>query len=136
MIVALHVATGAAIGAATGRRSVAVPLGVLAHFLGDVMPHHDIRSRRFEIASGLAALGLVAAVRGPLDAATVGAVASSAPDVEHLLPLRRGVFPSHRWERFHQAGGLPTAVQLLAAGVLLGAVVATRVNWHTSGTDT
>jgi hypothetical protein len=136
VIVALHVATGAAIGAATGRRSLAVPLGVLAHFLGDVMPHHDIRSRRFEIASGIAALGLVAAARGPFDPATVGAAAASSPDVEHLLPRRRDVFPSHRWARFHNAGGLPASVQLLAAGALLGTVVATRVNRHTSGTDT
>jgi hypothetical protein len=126
MIVALHVATGAAIGHATGKRTTAVPLGVLAHFLGDVMPHHDIPSRRFEIWSGVAALGALALVRGPLDPATIGAAACSSPDLEHLLPLRRGLFPSHRWERFHQEGGVPAAVQLLAAGALLAVVLARR----------
>jgi hypothetical protein len=126
MIVALHVATGAAVGSLTGSRRTAVPLGVLAHFLGDVMPHHDIPSRRFEIASGVAALGLLALVRGPLDPATVGAAACSSPDLEHLLPLRRGLFPSHRWKRFHQEGGLPAGVQLAAAGALLALVLARR----------
>jgi hypothetical protein len=126
MIVALHVATGAALGSAVGSRRAAVPLGVLAHFLGDVMPHHDIPSRRFEIASGVAALGLLALARGPLDPATLGAAACSSPDLEHLLPLRRGLFPSHRWGRFHQEGGVPAAVQLVAAGALLAVVVARR----------
>ena len=78
MIVSLHVATGAAAGALVGSRRRAVPLGLLLHFLGDVMPHRDIPSRRFEIASGVAALLLVAARRGPLDAATLGAAACSA----------------------------------------------------------
>ena len=126
MIVALHVATGAAVGAAAGTRRRAAALGLLAHFLGDVMPHEDIPSRRFEIASGVAALALVAARRGPLTAATVGAAVSSAPDLEHLLPLPRGLFPSHRWGRFHRAGGVPAAVQLLAAGVVLGVVAVRR----------
>jgi hypothetical protein len=126
MIVLLHVATGAAIGAATGQRRLAVPLGALAHFLGDVTPHHDIPSRRFEIWSGAASFAAVALVRGPLDPATLGAAACSAPDLEHLLPLRRGVFPSHRWARFHQEGGLTAGVQLAAAGVLLAYVLARR----------
>ena len=123
MIVALHVATGAAIGAASGRRGRAALLGVVAHFLGDVLPHDDIPSRGFEIASCVSALAFVAARRGPFSAATIGAAASSAPDVEHLLPLRRGLFPSHRWARFHTGGGIPAAVQLAAAGALLWLVV-------------
>ena len=126
MIVALHVATGAAIGAAVGSRRAAVPLGVLAHFLGDVMPHHDIPSRRFEIVSGVATFALVAARRGPLDTATLGAAACAAPDIEHLLPLRRALFPSHRWSRFHQEGGPTGTVQVLAAGALLALVLARR----------
>jgi hypothetical protein len=132
VIVALHVATGAALGAAVGSRRAAVPLGVLAHFLGDVMPHEDMR-REVEIVTGVAALVAVGLRRGALDAATVGAAACSAPDVEHLLPLRRSVFPSHRWARFHKSGGLSTAVQLAAAGLLLAAVLRNR---HEVGTDT
>ena len=115
-------ATGAAVGALVGSRRAAVPLGVLAHFLGDVVPHEDM-SREVEMVTGVAALVAVGLRRGPLDPATVGAAACSAPDLEHLLPLGRGVFPSHRWARFHKSGGLSTGVQLLAAGVLLGLVL-------------
>ena len=89
MIVALHVATGAAAGAASGSRLAALLLGPVLHLAGDRLPHQDIRSRRFEIGSGLAGLLLLAARRGPLDPATLGAAASSAPDLEHVLPFLR-----------------------------------------------
>ena len=59
MIVSLHVATGAAAGAATGSRLAAVMLGPILHLAGDRLPHQDIGSRRFEIGSGLAALVLL-----------------------------------------------------------------------------
>jgi integral membrane sensor domain MASE1 len=120
MIVSLHVATGATAGALAGSRRRAVPLGVLLHFLGDVMPHEDIESRRFEIATGVAALCALAVRRGPLSPAVWGAAACSAPDLEHLLPLRREVFPSHRWAPFHRSGGAPAALQLVVAGAVLG----------------
>jgi hypothetical protein len=126
MIVSLHVATGAAIGAAAGSRRGAVGLGLLAHALGDRVPHHDIASRRFELRSGAALLLLVALRRGFLDPATLGGAASAAPDIEHVLrlprPGGRKLFPSHRFHGWHRAGGLPAGLQLLAAGVLAGVV--------------
>jgi hypothetical protein len=130
VIVALHVATGALGGALAGSRWRAVALGPLLHFAGDVTPHYDIASRNFEQWSGVAALALVAVTRGPLDPATIGAAAASAPDLEHVLPVPRlggrKLFPSHRIRGLHRAGGLSTAVQLLAAGAILGAVVGPR----------
>lgn len=127
MIVTLHVATGAAGGALVRSRPAAAALGFLLHLVGDVVPHQDIPSPNFETWSGLAALGLVAAWRGPLDPATIGAAAASSPDLEHALrlprPGGRKLFPSHRISALHQAGGLPAWLQLVAAGVLLGAVV-------------
>jgi hypothetical protein len=122
VIVSLHVATGAAAGALAGSRRRAVPLGVVLHFLGDVMPHEDIKSRRFEIATGVAGLIALAARRG-LDSAVFGAAACAAPDLEHLLSLRREIFPSHRWAPFHQSGGVSTAAQLLVAGAVLATLV-------------
>ncbi len=128
MIVSLHVATGAAIGAVTGSHAVAVPLGLLAHFLGDVMPHQDLPSRSFEINSGAALVALLIARRGLGDPAVSGALAASLPDVEHVYrlprPGGRKLFPTHRWRRLHQSGGLRAWAQLLAAGFLLGAVLA------------
>lgn len=128
MIVSLHVATGGLAGALAGSRGRAVALGLVAHALGDRMPHEDLRSRRFETGSGIAALLLLTAARGPLDPAVVGAVAASAPDLEHVLrlprPGGRKLFPSHRVYGWHRTGGLPASVQLVAAGAILGALAA------------
>lgn len=130
MIVSLHMATGAAAGHALGSRLAAVVVGPVNHALGDRMPHEDIGSRPFEIASGTVIGLLLALVRGPLDPATLGALSASAPDLEHVLPFRapgaRELFPSHRFEGWHRSGGVPVPVQLVAAGLLLGALVASR----------
>jgi hypothetical protein len=131
MIVSLHVATGGLAGALSGSRGQALVLGLVAHAVGDAVPHQDLASRRFETLSGVAGLALLAATRGPLDKTVVGAVAASVPDVEHVLPLPRPggrkLFPSHRIRGWHKAGGLPASAQLLAAGVLLGVLAAPRL---------
>jgi len=123
MIVSMHVATGAAIGAATGSRRRALVLGLAAHALADAVPHEDIESRRFETVSGLALLSLLAAARGPLDPTVIGAAAASAPDLEHVLPFPqpggRKLFPSHRVEGWHRAGGITAGAQLVAAGMIV-----------------
>ena len=125
MIVALHVATGAASGAASGSRLAALMLGPVVHLAGDRLPHQDIRSRRFEIGSGLAGILILAARRGVLDPATLGAAASSAPDLEHLLPiLRPGGMKLFHYRGWHRSGRFPAGLQLLLAGVVLGALVA------------
>jgi hypothetical protein len=93
-------------------------------------PAPGYRLGRFEIGSGLALLALLAAARGPLDPAVIGAVASSAIDLEHVLPLPRPggrkLFPSHRIASLHRTGGVPASVQLVAAGAIVGALVARR----------
>jgi hypothetical protein len=124
VIVSLHVATGAAGGALTRSRPAAVALGLLLHALGDRMPHHDIDSQRFEIRSGAACALALAARHGPLSPVTIGALASSAPDVEHLLPLPHKIFPSHWIPGWHREGGLPAWAQLLAAGAIVGYLLA------------
>jgi hypothetical protein len=128
MIVSLHVASGGAVGAAAPSRGSAVLLGALVHLMGDRMPHQDIWNRRFEMCSGAAALGALAVRRGVLDPVTLGAVAGSAPDLEHVLrlprPGGRKLFPSHRLHGWHRSGGVPDWAQLLAAGVLLGLLLA------------
>ena len=130
MIVSFHVASGGAIGAVAGTRGRAVLLGLLAHAIGDRIRHHDIPSHRYELRSGVAALLAIAVRRGPLDAATIGAVAGSIPDVEHVIrlprPGGRKLFPSHRIRGFHRTGGISADAQLLLAGVLLGVLVSPR----------
>jgi hypothetical protein len=130
MIVSLHVASGAAVGALAPSRRAAIALGALMHLAGDRLPHEDIANRRFELWSGVAALAAVTFRRGPFDVVTLGAVAGSAPDLEHVVrlprPGGRKLFPSHRFRGWHHSGGLPDWVQLLAAGVLLGLVLSRR----------
>lgn len=125
VIVALHVATGAAAGAASGSRLAALLVGPVLHLAGDRLPHQDIRSRRFEIGSGLAGLLVLAARRGAFDPATLGAAASSAPDLEHVLPfLRPGGRKLFHYPGWHRSGRFPAGLQLLLAGAILGALIA------------
>ena len=130
MIVSLHVATGAAGGALVGSRRGSLVLGPLLHLVGDRLPHHDIPDRDFEVASGAAAVLVLAAVRGPLDPAVTGALAASMPDLEHVLPVPRAggrkLFPSHRFRGWHRTGGLSGSAQLLLAGFLLGLLLHRR----------
>jgi hypothetical protein len=130
MIVSLHVATGAAAGALLRTRGRALLAGLVLHALGDRMPHWDIDDRRFEIASGLALVGAFAIRNGPVSSVVVGALASSAPDIEHVVrlprPGGRKLFPSHRVPGWHRPGGVPTWAQLLAAGAVAGAVLGRR----------
>jgi hypothetical protein len=121
MIVSLHAAVGATIGAAARSRTAAVALGVVSHLAGDAVPHRDFPSRRFELASGLTAIALLAARRGVTDPATLGAVAATAPDAEHVLPLPRpgGSKLFHGRRGWHRSGGLPAEAQLLLAALLL-----------------
>ena len=127
MIVSLHVASGAALGALTGSRTAALLGGPVLHALGDAIPHEDLPSRRFEICSGLGALAAVAFRHGLVGPATLGAAASAAPDLEHVLPLPRpggrDLFPSHRVEGWHRSGGVPAWLQLAAAAGLLAFVL-------------
>jgi hypothetical protein len=73
----------------------------------------------------------LALVRGPLHPATIGALASAAPDLEHIVrlprPGGRKLFPSHRIIGFHRPGGVPASVQLVVAGFLLGVVLGAGV---------
>jgi len=130
VIVSLHVASGAAVGALAPSRRSAIAVGALMHLAGDRLPHEDIGNRRFELWSGVAALAAVTFRHGPFDVVTLGAAAGSAPDLEHVLrlprPGGRKLFPSHRFRGWHRSGGLPDWVQLLAAGVLLGLILSRR----------
>jgi hypothetical protein len=140
VIVSLHVATGAAGGALVRSRGRALLLGVALHVLGDRMPHQDINSVRFEVRSGVAAVLALAARYGPLSPVVVGALAGSAPDVEHVVrlprPGGRKLFPSHRVRSWHRAGGVPAWAQLLVAGAILGTLLAQRGRQSSASVET
>jgi hypothetical protein len=127
VIVSLHVATGAALGAAVRSRPLALLLGPALHVAGDRVPHEDIPDRSFEIGSGLAALALLAARRGLFDPAVLGGAAASMPDLEHLVPWLRlnGEKVFHRGGGRHGAG-MPVETQLLLAGTVVGLLLGRR----------
>jgi hypothetical protein len=128
LIVSLHVATGALVGAAAGTPGRALLLGPPAHLLGDRIPHQDIASRRFEIASGVMCVGLLAARRGAFDPATIGALAASAPDLEHVFPALRpgGRKLFHGRRGWHRSGRLPATLQLVVAGAIVGFLLSSK----------
>ena len=114
-------------GAVVRSRPLALLLGPAVHVAGDRVPHEEIVDRSFEIGSGVAALGLLAARRGPLDPAVLGAAAASMPDLEHILPWLRP-----RGEKiFHRGGGrhgvgISVEAQLLFAGAVVGLLLGRR----------
>ena len=134
VIVAFHVASGAAGGALARSRLRALALAPVLHLFADVVPHEDVPSHRFELASGAAGVALLAVAFGPLDRRTLGALASSLPDVEHGVrlprPGGRKLFPSHRWGGGHTRHWVPASIQLVAAGALLGGLVASSRSWR------
>ncbi len=123
----MHVATGAAAGAALGSNAEAALAGLALHAVGDAIPHEDFDSMRFEAVSGLGLLALLALRRGLFDPAVIGAAFSAAPDLEHVLPhpghSEPKLFPSHRLEGWHRGGGISAPLQLLAAVVMVVALV-------------
>jgi hypothetical protein len=127
MIVSLHVALGAAAGTFVRSRPLALLLGPPLHVAGDQVPHEDIPNRSFEVGSGVIALGLLAAVRGPLDPAVLGGVATAAPDLEHLAPWLRvgGETLFHRGRGRH-GSGISVDAQLLVAGAIVGFLLVRR----------
>lgn len=126
VIVSLHVATGAAAGALTRSRPVALLLGPVLHVAADRIPHDDIPDLGFEIGSGLVALTLLGVGRGWLEPAVLGGAAAAAPDLEHVVPWLR---PGGR-KLFHHGepdgGGLSTGIQLVLAGAIIGYLIGWR----------
>ena len=127
MIVALHVATGAAAGALLARTTAPRSPALALHAAGDAVPHEDFDSLRFETATGLGLLALLALRRGLFDPAVVGGAFSAAPDLEHVFPKPghdgSKLFPSHRLEGWHKEGGITAPLQFLLALVIVGALV-------------
>ena len=130
MIVAMHVATGAAAGALAGSRTEAALAGLALHAAGDAIPHEDFDSLRFETISGLGLLALLAVRRGFFDPAVIGGAFCAAPDLEHVIPhpghSKPKLFPSHRLEGWHREGGISAPLQLLLSLVIVGVLVLRR----------
>jgi hypothetical protein len=100
-------------------------MGPILH-LAAIACHEDIRSRRFEIGSGLA--GVVSSPCG--DACSIRRRLAPwrvrpRPRARHPVaaPWRKELFHYRGW---HRSGRFPAALQLLLAGATLGALIVRR----------
>ena len=137
LIVAFHAASGAAAGSISKSRLVALASGPVLHMAADRVPHRHPRHNVWEYVTGTLALGLLVRQRGLYDAATIGAIAAVAPDLEHLVPRRR-----RRRTLFHnrpgrdrlRPDGLSVAVQLALSAALLVPVLRRPTRASTNAT--
>jgi hypothetical protein len=70
----------------------------------------------------------LAARRGAFDPATIGALAASAPDLEHVFPALRpgGRKLFHGGRGWHRSGRLPATLQLVVAGAIVGFLLGSK----------
>lgn len=128
----VHAAIGAAIGRATANAPLAFGLGVVSHYVGDIVPHKDLGTGEVPVLIGtMAAITYRHGWKSPQFWGALGAI---CPDFEHILPeLKRDPrrfgampekkFPTHNgrarhagW-RFSYASGFAMQVALLFAGL-------------------
>ncbi len=104
MIGAVHVGVGAALGAILRDRSSAFLAGVASHVITDVLPHRDYEAK-VEVPLLVAALGGVAAWKGPNSPEFWGAIGAVAPDIEHALLVAGVIKPEHELFPTHLHNG-------------------------------
>jgi hypothetical protein len=130
VIASLHVASGAALGALTGSRMLAVVAGPVLHLAADRVPHRDIENRNVDLVSGVVCAATLALRYGPTHPVTLGGMAAAAPDLEHVWPALRpaGAKLFHGRRGWHRTGRLSVGVQLAAALVVIGLLTVRRPN--------
>ena len=130
MIASLHVASGAAVGALTQSRLLAVVIGPALHLAADGVPHRDIADRNLDLVSGIVGAATLAVRYGPTHPVTLGGVAAAAPDLEHVWPVLRpaGAKLFHGRRGWHRAGRLSVGVQLAAAVLVIGLLTVRRAD--------
>jgi hypothetical protein len=130
VIASLHVASGAAAGALTRSRLLAVLIGPALHLAADGVPHRDIANRNLDLVSGIVAATTLALRYGPTHPVTLGGVAAAAPDLEHVWPVLRpaGAKLFHGRRGWHRAGRLPVGLQMAAAVLVIGVLAMRQVD--------
>lgn len=90
MIVAVHTLVGAALSRLCCTRRQAFALGFLSHLPCDMAAHRDLEVPE-EALLVTAALGLVAAARGPTSKEFAGALGAVTPDLENAVGRALGI---------------------------------------------
>jgi len=124
MIVAVHALTGAALSRLCRTPAQAFALGFASHLVGDMLPHRDLDLPEEALLLG-AALGLVAAARGPGSNEFAGALGAAVPDIENLVGRLRGIpderllLPTHRRHHGPRTRGFAGQLALAALSLAL-----------------
>ena len=92
--------------------------GMASHFPLDLVPHWDIKSIWIDTILTIGGLGALLLLFGN-SPVFWGAVGGAIPDLEHLLPLQRRIWPSHG--RLHGAtlGKAHSAVQVALVAICI-----------------
>ncbi|MGO8672529.1 MAG: hypothetical protein ACLQVD_14335 [Capsulimonadaceae bacterium] len=104
MMVSVHAAVGAAVGALAGRRRAALAGGIVSHAICDLLPHRDFD---IKIEAPLAAIVFAYLARryGVGSPQFIGAAGAVLPDAENalfclgIIPRETMLFPTHNDKR-------------------------------------
>ena len=100
----VHASLGAALGSRVKSPALAFALGLFSHFVGDVVPHHDMGATETPLV--FATLARIAQQHGWKSPQFWGALGGVCPDFEHIVgelrkdPRRVGPMPE-KWFPTH-----------------------------------
>lgn len=130
----VHVALGAALGSRVRNPLLAFALGVFSHFVGDIIPHHDMGATETPLV--FATLARVGQQHGWSSPQFWGAIGGACPDLEHIpaelkrdkrrmKPMSEKIFPTHNglvkhadWP-YEERWGIAMQVVLFLGGLYL-----------------
>jgi hypothetical protein len=106
----VHAALGAAIGRFVKNKPLAFVAGVASHFVGDIVPHHDMGPAEAPIVFGT--MARIAQQHGWNSPQFWGALGGICPDFEHISgelrkdprrhgPMEEKIFPTHNGKVKH-----------------------------------
>jgi hypothetical protein len=106
----VHAALGAAIGRVVKNKPLAFVAGVASHFVGDIVPHHDMGPAEAPIVFGT--MARIAQQHGWNSPQFWGALGGICPDFEHISaelrkdprrhgPMKEKIFPTHNGKVKH-----------------------------------
>lgn len=130
----VHAAIGSAIGRFVKNKPLAFGLGVLSHFIGDIVPHHDMGPSETPLV--FATMARIVQQHGWKSPQFWGALGGICPDFEHIpAELRKDprrhkamsekIFPTHNGQVEHgewplaEKWGVVMQVMLFLGGLYL-----------------
>ncbi|HEX8550099.1 MAG TPA: hypothetical protein VF681_00950 [Abditibacteriaceae bacterium] len=128
----VHAAIGALIGSKIKNKPLAFAAGMFSHFVGDVVPHHDMGTIETPIV--FATMARIGQQHGWNSSEFWGALGAICPDFEHIpAELRKDprrfeampekLFPTHNGTVEHGTWNLPKWTgEAMQVGLYLGAL--------------